>query len=48
MDGWRANETWTIDALKEKFGSHRFKVGSDDDGWLAGGESDPCMSVLNE
>tara|TARA_B100001142_G_C14156408_1_gene586669 strand:+ start:51 stop:938 length:888 start_codon:yes stop_codon:yes gene_type:complete len=33
MDGWRANETWTIDALKEKFGSHRFKVGSDDDGY---------------
>ena len=33
MEGWAANEAWTIDNLKARFGDHRFKVGSDDDGY---------------
>ena len=33
MDGWTANTEWTYDKLRAKFGKHKFKVGSDDDGY---------------
>ena len=33
MEGWAANSEWTYDKLRAKFGRHKFKVGSDDDGY---------------
>ncbi|KDD76435.1 hypothetical protein H632_c227p3, partial [Helicosporidium sp. ATCC 50920] len=32
-DGWPAQQSWTLEALAERFGAHRFKVGADDDGY---------------
>jgi histone arginine demethylase JMJD6 len=33
MDGWRATASWTYDHFLERFRDHKFKVGSDDDGY---------------
>ena len=33
MEGWAANGEWTYDKLRARFGRHKFKVGSDDDGY---------------
>ncbi|KAK9861811.1 hypothetical protein WJX84_003667 [Apatococcus fuscideae] len=33
IEDWPAQERWTEQALLQRFGDHRFKVGSDDDGY---------------
>ena len=36
MDDWpavRGERAWTLESLKQRFAGHRFKVGSDDDGY---------------
>ncbi|GIL95724.1 hypothetical protein Vretimale_1688 [Volvox reticuliferus] len=32
-DNWPASENWTPDLLKQLYGEHKFKVGSDDEGY---------------
>jgi histone arginine demethylase JMJD6 len=33
MTDWPANDEWTYDKLNIRFAGHKFKVGSDDDGY---------------
>jgi len=46
--GWPANTEWTVEKLRERFAGHKFKVGSDDDGYAAGPHpSSPTFSWVH-